>query len=304
MEKICLGRKREVVPVIISFTGICFTLIQVIKKSLSGRGICTTTGCVLAHLYDTYGILDYIGVGLFSILFLLFVANFFVKGSEKRKVIDRVIGILLFSSLTVEGYFIGFQMWFTGKFCEFCLMVALFIFILNVYVWLWILRESPFIYFLLVVAPVSVFVATFLVRVPLKSFLGNLESPVVVFKSGCPHCRHLLSELKKAGIQVREINAKEVLPLFTIFNFRSVPIVITRESGKIIITQGEANGYKVLVKEKNYRKNQVQSSFFTINPDISIPFLNSTSTNNPGQCSIFEKGCNDNERFNKLNKNK
>ena len=200
-----------------------------------------------------------------------------------------MLGVTLAGSLAVEGYFTGFQAWFTGKPCYFCLGVAFMVITLNAIYWFnqgksfSKSKELPAgVYVFL--APVVVFIAMALIQVPLKGLPVTQKVPIVIYQKGCPHCRELIQDAKKAGVQIKTIEAKKALSLLTQLEIKGVPVTIRKKGETLIIGEGTETGKEIL--KLNEKKNEKKN----FSP-ILLPFQIQTESQSKGMCSIGSKKC-------------
>ena len=208
-------RRRDLLLMIgVTSAGVIYNFTELVF-SFRGKSLCSSQGCHLTHVFDTYGILTPLGLFLFLFWLLLELVLWLNSDRKVQKFAYTALGVTLAGSLAVEGYFTGFQTWFTGKPCYFCLGVAFMVVTLNAIYWFnqWKISSKSKglpagVYVFL--APVAVFVGMALVQVPLKDLPVTQEVPVVIYQKGCPHCRELIQDAKKAGVVIKTIEAKKL----------------------------------------------------------------------------------------------
>jgi hypothetical protein len=228
--------------------------------------LCKTEGCFLVHIFDTYGILNYIGLAIFAFIFitaLLDLLNFYLG------FFLRLRTYLLALSIIVEGYFIGFQTWFLKTYCQYCLIIAslLFLALLLDFLYpekeieLFSLRKGKrvYIYKMSLLGFFSIFFATYLVNFPLKTL--EFSSPVLIYKEDCPYCEDVISYTKTKNIKIKLYKAKDVIPFMETLNLNSVPLLINNERNKVVVIEGKdeiINWFeeKYGVKKEEFIKNK------------------------------------------------
>jgi len=260
--------------------------------SFRGKSLCSSQGCHLTHIFDTYGILTPLGLFLFLFWLLLELVLWLSNNGNLQKLAYTVLGVTLAGSLAVEGYFTGFQAWFTGKPCYFCLGVAFMVITLNAIYWFNQFnqrksfsksKELPAgVYVFL--APIAVFIAMALVQVPLKGLPVTQKVPIVIYQKGCSHCRELIQDAKKAGMVIKTIEAKKALSLLTQLEIKGVPVTIKKKGKTLIIGEGTETGKEIL--ELNKMENE-KTGF----SPVLLPFQIQTESQSKGMCSIGSKEC-------------
>ncbi|MCD6490477.1 MAG: hypothetical protein J7K20_07110 [Thermodesulfobacterium sp.] len=228
---------------LISLIGLSLIIIEIYLNS-KNASLCKTEACTLVHIFDNYGVLNYIGLALFSYLFLISVLdmlNFHLGFFLKLRT------YLLFLSIMVEGYFIGFQTWFLNAYCQYCLIVAALLFLAFFLDYFYLGKEVVLrsikkekknqLYKIAILSFASVMFATWLVNVSLKTL--DLSLPILIYKEGCPHCKEVISYAKEKNIKIKLYPIKDVIPLMRIVNINSVPLLLEKVGDKILIIKGK-----------------------------------------------------------------
>jgi len=178
-----MKKVREFWISILSFIGIVYTLLEIVaeKKQTS---LCNSIGCHLTHEFDTYHVLPVIGYFVFLTVFILSLIACFIllRGKHRRESqegiekITKYLSVILTAALTAEGYFVGFQAFFTHRPCYFCLGVFLLVFTINCLFWFrkGVRTTAPWVYPF--VSFVTVLTVTFLIPVNLQPFSKKVST--------------------------------------------------------------------------------------------------------------------------------
>ncbi len=282
---------------LVSILGLSLIGIEIYLNS-HNTSICKTEGCILVHIFDNYGVLNYIGFAIFFYLFLialLDIFNFFLGFLLKLRT------YILALSIVVEGYFLGFQSWYLKAYCDYCLIIAGFLFLAFFLDYLYpeksvallsVKKEKKAsIYKISILGFFSVFLATFLVHFSLKPL--NLDLPVIIYEKGCPHCREVISYAKKNNIKIKLYSVKSVISLMKIFDIHTVPLLIDREGKRLVLLKGENeiknwfnNKYKIKKEEVNDKKAKRKDKVRLRNGKNKLPKKRKTSY--PVDIQIFK----------------
>jgi glutaredoxin len=288
----------SIVLLLISITGLILIGTE-IYLNLKRASLCQTEGCAIVHILDKYNTLGYLGFFIFLYLFLvslLDILNFHLGLFLKLRT------YLLSLSVIVEGYLIGLQTWVLNTYCQYCLFVASLLFLAFFLDYFYSKkRENTSIYKISFLSSISVFLVTYLVNLSLKPL--NFKSPIIVYKKDCIHCKEVISYAKEKNIEVKLYEIKDVLPLARIININSVPILLSKEDGRIVIINGKEEikkwfdakygikeeaekdlrkAYKIVKKKEHKQRVQL---FYPLESNKTV---NNTEEN--GVCTI-EKPC-------------
>ncbi|MBO8144425.1 MAG: vitamin K epoxide reductase family protein [Thermodesulfobacterium sp.] len=307
---------------LISLIGLSLIGIEIYLNS-KNASLCKTEACTLVHIFDNYGVLNYIGLAMFFYLFLisiLDILNFHLGFFLKLRT------YLLFLSVMVEGYFIGFQTWFLNTYCQYCLTIAVLLFLAFFLDYFYPEKEASLLfikkekknqlYKIAILGFASVVFATWLVNVSLKTL--DLSLPILIYKEDCIHCKEVISYAKEKNIKIKLYPAKDVIPLMRIVNINSVPLLLEKVGDKILIIKGkkeieiwfnEKYGKNIkkaslskkretdiTKKKKAYKtkeEKEVQPEkirFFIFKQSNSTQFNNTNNTEESGVCTI-DKPC-------------
>jgi uncharacterized membrane protein len=227
----------KILLTIISFAGLSLTLAEIVLNA-QGQSICTTSACQLVHTFDAYNLLNWIGLCLFGFLFftsLLDLINIIFIDFFLRLRVLVVTGAII-----VEGYFIGLQTWFLGEYCFYCLTVAGLIFLFAILDYYYQKKNNgfAFIYGGAFAGALAVFLATFLVNVPLRP-IPQKGVPLLIFKKDCEHCQNVAKFVKKEKLQVLRYPAKSFIPVMQVLGIRGVPVLIYPGKNGVEIVVGD-----------------------------------------------------------------
>jgi len=230
---------------------------------LQGKSLCQETGCKLAITFARdETLLLVVGLIFFTLLVFLFAfapsritpysfsAYTFLRIRARTHL--RIIDIILFSVLAVEGYLVGFQLFVLNELCSFCLGVfGIICFIIIAY---------TFAYkrFYLILAGVLIWTAvlftTYLVSVPVVGMnLEDIASAHYVrgtpqakwflfIKENCPHCKKTLNYLRhrfEGDIDLYICSAKKCYLFLRSLGIEEVPVLLIDEKGRKEILIGD-----------------------------------------------------------------
>jgi hypothetical protein len=289
--------------------------------------LCKMDACMLIHLFDRLGVLNYLGVLVFAVVLGLTLLDLKIKSYALKRLRLFILGLCLL----VEGYFIGFQTFFLQEYCQFCLVVASTIFLAFV---LDVFSQKAFSWgFLGFSGFLALFTAVFLVNISLKPIF--LDYPVVVYQQNCPNCKVVKEYVINNKIPVRFYEVSKVYALMRIAGIREVPALLYREDNSLLVLVGKntiikwlKENYPMLepfqekefsknLKEKDltvntstkkpqekkepFKKEQVVptekapiENSTSIQKSFSLPFLPAEEGNKEGkgEACLIEKGCN------------
>ena len=240
------SKKTKILFFLFSIIGLILVTSE-IYLNLQQKTLCQGEGCFLVHIFDTYNLLNYIG---FLLFFCLVIISFLDLLEVKLTQLLNLRTYLLALAIIVEGYFIGFQKWILNEYCSYCLIIAGLIFLCFLLDYKLPLKEKTLfsggnsskntsIYKIAFLGSLSLFLATFLVKIPLKPLEFN--SPVLIYKKDCPHCEEVKKFAKEHNISLKLYDIKEAYTLIRSLKYNSVPILIYKEKDKTLIIEGEEN---------------------------------------------------------------
>lgn len=225
--------------VFISFVGLVIVLAEIVLNT-QNQSLCVGDACKFVHLFDMYNILNWIGLGLFTYLLFTSVMNlwniFYIEPFLKLRI------LILTGAIVVEGYFIGFQTWFLGKFCYYCLFIAgcIFLFAIVDYFYQKDFEKLSLSYIGAFAGFLAIFIASFLVKVPLKPF-PDTKNYILFFDKNCPHCKKVEEFLDEIKISYLKYPVSQYKMLLGVLNIEGVPVLLIKDNGKIVFLYGEQN---------------------------------------------------------------
>lgn len=154
--------------------------------SLQEKSLCKNESCIIVHSYDRYQILTPLGILFFFVLFILVTSEIFFE-TPKSSFFRKTRLFLLSIATLVEGYLVGFQVWFIGNLCTFCLTVAAIIFLTFVCE-IFYQKAKPTLFFT-ICGSLGIFLSTFLVGENLKPL--ELKLPILIYKKTALTARKL-----------------------------------------------------------------------------------------------------------------
>jgi glutaredoxin len=247
-------KKIKFFLLLLSIVGLILITLEIYLNSQQ-KTLCQSEGCSLVHIFNTYHLLNYTG---FLLFFYLTIVSFLDLLEIKLIWLLNLRTYILALAIIVEGYFIGFQKWILNEYCSYCLTVASLIFLCFLLDYKLPLKEKALfsggefskntsIYKIAFLGSLSLFLATFLVKIPLKPLEFN--SPVLIYKKDCPHCEEVKKFAKEHNIFLKLYDVNEAISLIRLLKYNNVPILIYKEIDKTLVIEGEDN-IKNWLKEK------------------------------------------------------
>jgi len=239
---------------LLSIIGLILIALE-IYLNFQQKTLCESEGCSLVHVFNTYNLLNYIGLLLF---FYLTIVSFLDLLEVKSIWLLNLRTYILALAIIVQGYFLGFQKWILNEYCSYCLIIAGLIFLCFLLDYIIPLKEKTLffvsesskntsIYKIAFLGCLSLFLATFLVKVPFKPLEFN--SPVLIYKKNCPFCEEVEKFAKEHNISLKLYDASETISLIRLLKYKNIPILIYKENNKTLVIEGESN-IKNWLKEK------------------------------------------------------
>jgi len=199
---------------------------------LNHSSLCASEGCALADAllkFDSI-YLNYFGiVGALTILILGIL-------SYKKMIPEILFFIVLISSLLFESIMLGYQFFASPEMCKFCMGIYAFL--------VAILLFSSRKYFAMAVpAVISVLMALSFLAIPNASSFVSKDGTYLLQSDSCTHCKKVKTYLNDNNIEFTKIDIEniEAQHFATFLNFKSIPILITKEGKNIKIINGDKN---------------------------------------------------------------
>jgi hypothetical protein len=197
---------------------------------LGHDSLCSAEGCRLAGellKFDSI-YLDFMGMASVSVIALL---GFL---SIKRRDMEVLFFIVLYSSIAFESVMIGYQVAVNPEPCLFCMGVyggLLSIALLS--------NRGYFAYALPVIA--SIFLAFGDLAIAKNESLVQGDGIYLVHSERCPHCKRVKKYFADHGIEYRglSVNSPTVRFLVKGLGIDEIPVMIKKEGGKMEIVRGD-----------------------------------------------------------------
>jgi len=197
---------------------------------LHHSSLCASTGCKLADSLLNFDSIYLNYIGMLAALGILIAGIL----SYKKIIHQNFFYIVVGSSLLFETIMLGYQYFASPEMCKFCMGIYAFLVVI-------MLTASLRHFIVASLGVVSVLMAL--------SFLAIPESKPFVLENGnyllqsksCPHCKKVKEYMKKnyisyTAIDIDDIEARNFA---TFLNFKTIPILITKEGKNIKIINGD-----------------------------------------------------------------
>ena len=208
------------------------TYLKLNKSSLCASETAEPTGCELAGALLNFDAiyLNYIGIlAAFTILVLGIL-------SYKKIIPEILFFIVLISSLLFETIMLGYQYFVSPAMCVFCMGIYAFLVIT--------LLLSSRKYFLATVPTViAVLVALTFLAIPKATTFVQKDGTYLLQSESCPHCKKVKKYMNDNNIEFTKIDIEQIEAqnFATFLNFKSIPILITKEGKNVKIINGDKN---------------------------------------------------------------
>ncbi|CAA6816567.1 MAG: Unknown protein [uncultured Sulfurovum sp.] len=156
--------------------------------------------------------------------------------SYKKIIPEILFFIVLISSLLFESIMLGYQYFASPEMCKFCMGIYAFLIV--------ILFLSSRKYFLIAVpAVVSVLMALSFLAIPNATAFVSKDGTYLLQSNSCEHCKKVKTYLNDNNIDFIKIDIEniEAQHFATFLNFKSIPILLTKEGKNIKIINGPQN---------------------------------------------------------------
>jgi uncharacterized membrane protein len=219
---------------IVSALGALYLLVEGTLQ-VFGRSICATEGCKVVAQYTRFGDLSLVllGLGMFSLIAVLA----FLGMRSENEGRERIIDLLLITSLAGEGYLIGYQLFRLDVVCVFCLSVF------ALYVVLGMLRflaghHGVAAGFVSLAAVLSLF---YLVLPAGGSPLPLDQKHTLFYSPECKHCTEIRQEMEAQKTEVRHVPVQAYAPTLKNIGIEHVPtLFVNGPYEKVFLSGTEA----------------------------------------------------------------
>jgi len=197
---------------------------------LNHSSLCASTGCALADsllLFDSIylnyiGMLAGIGILITGIL------------AYKKVIHENLFYIVVGSALLFETIMLGYQYFASPEMCKFCMGVYTFLVVIMV--------TASFKHFIVaMMGVVSVVMALSFLAIPQSTPYVVKDGTYLLQSASCPHCTKVKKYMKDNYISFTKIDIEDIEAqhFATFLNFKTIPILITKEGKKIKIINGD-----------------------------------------------------------------
>lgn len=168
-----------------------------------GRSICATEGCKVVAQFTRFGDLSMALLGFSMFSLLAFLAARGLRSADERR--DRLIDILLITSLAGEGFFVGEQLFRLDALCVFCMSVF------GIYVLLGVLRVlSGRTMVLAGFGALAAVMSLFYLILPAGGTALPLDQRHTLFYSAdCKHCAEIKREIEAQQLEVLHVPVQD-----------------------------------------------------------------------------------------------
>ena len=258
--------KRYKIMRIVAFSASILTAFQALSSLITGSSICPNAGCKIVESLTAISpaYLNVLGFIFFQAVFWLL---FYLKS---RPAFNRdLIGPLLLSGLAFDSALLGYQIFVAHSLCSYCLLILLFVIILNI---LYGARQTAagFAIFSAVLISFSVMVlfpagagsnrySLKHASYGLKSCASPTKEIYLIFSSDCSHCQKVIeilnncnscdlylnpidniSALNLDGLELNKSFSPEInRHILTILGIDSVPVLVVKDEESYRFIRGE-----------------------------------------------------------------
>ncbi|CAA6821341.1 MAG: Unknown protein [uncultured Sulfurovum sp.] len=219
-------------------TPLLFLLYIVIETylKLNASSLCTSSqpsepsGCELAGALLNF---DAIYLNYFGILAALTILILGIL-SYKKIIPEILFFVVLISSVLFETIMLGYQYFASPEMCKFCMGIYAFLIIT-----LFLASRK---YFLLTIpAIISLVIALSWLAIPQSTTFVKKDGTYLLQSESCPHCKKVKDYMKENNIDYTKIDIGkiEAQHFATFLNFKTIPILITKEGKNIKIINGD-----------------------------------------------------------------
>ena len=209
---------------------------------LNHSTLCESAGCLLADNLLKFDSIYLNFMGLFDALIILAIGWL----SYNKKISEKLFYLVLFASLLFETILIGYQYFVSPEMCKFCMGVYTFLVVM--------MLLSAQQYFLMVIPVIaSVVVALSILTIPKSETFIVKDGNYLIQSIGCEHCKKVKTYLNEKNIAFSklDINDIEAKNFATFLNFKTIPILVVKNSKSIQIINGDMNIINFFDKENN-----------------------------------------------------
>ena len=190
------------------------------------------TGCELAGALLNFDAIYLNYLGIFAALTILILGVL----SYKKVIPEILFFVVLVSSLLFETIMLGYQYFVSPAMCTFCMGIYAFLV-------LTLLLASRKYFLMVVPAVLAVLIALSFLAIPAAKPFVEKDGTYLLQSESCPHCKKVKTYMNENNIDFTKINIEDIEAqhFATFLNFKSIPILITKEGKHIKIINGDKN---------------------------------------------------------------
>lgn len=260
-----LKKKYEIMR-IIALSASILTAFQAIINLITGSSLCPDAGCkvvesltLISPLY-----LNILGFIFFQVVFWLL---HHLKSTSRYD--SNLIGLVLLLGLTFDSALLGFQIFVVHSLCSYCLLILVFVIILNI---LYGIRQTAAGFGILSAVVLSFSIMALLpmgagskmyslknASYGLKSCASPTKEIFLMFSSDCPHCQKVIeslnncnscdlylnpidniSSLNISGLELNKSFSPEINRIiFAVLGIDSIPVLVVKDEESYRFVRGE-----------------------------------------------------------------
>ena len=154
--------------------------------------------------------------------------------SYAKKIPEILFFIVLISSLLFETIMLGYQYWASPEMCKFCMGIYAFLAVT-------LLLSSRKYFAMTIPAVISLLMALSFLNIPQSKSFVTEDGTYLLQSESCPHCKKVKKYMHENNIDFKKIDIEgiEAQHFATFLNFKTIPILITKEGKNIKIINGD-----------------------------------------------------------------
>lgn len=204
---------------IVSVLGSLYLAVEAVFLS-QGRSICAGEGCTVVAQYSRFGDLAFVLAGLVVMVALAAAAATTMR--KERPLVEAMTDGILIAALSAEGFLGGYQFFWLGTVCTFCISIF------GLFVMLGLLRfaagrRGVVAGFIALAAVMLLFLAVLPAGAPPLPADAKL---VLFYSTECRHCAEIRTELEASGLEVTHLLSKEYSPTLRGLGIEEVPTLL------------------------------------------------------------------------------
>jgi len=247
---------------------------------LNHSSLCASDGCALADALLNF---DSIYLNYFGMLAALTILILGIL-SYKKTIPEILFFIVVISSLLFETIMLGYQYFASPEMCKFCMGIYAFLVVI-------LLLSSRKYFAMAVPAVISVVMALSFLAIPNASPFVSKDGTYLLQSDSCAHCKKVKTYLNDNNIEFTKIDIGniEAQHFATFLNFKSIPILITKEGKNIKIINGDKSiieSFETISDEITIEESVSINTSFNVVEEAGCGFasLNTIATEEESDC--------------------